>query len=62
LSSKRIKISFSEINSGRFTVQSKSELADSNKRIKEEMKGVVREYEKNETISKKEASKLVLNA
>lgn len=60
--SKRVKFSFSSVNEGRVTAISAEDLAASNKRIKEEMKVVVRKYKKNETGSLRDARRLVLNA
>lgn len=62
MSSKRVKISFETINAGNYTVIDKNDIAATNQRVKEVMKDVVRKYEKNATISKQNASKLVLNA
>lgn len=61
MASKRIKISFKNVNEGRFTVISSADISQSSNRIKTEMKGVVREHEKRQVLSQKEASKLVLN-
>lgn len=60
--SKRIKFSFSTVNEGKVTAISAEDLAVSNKRIKEEMKVVVRKYKRNETESVRDARRLVLNA
>lgn len=60
--SKRIKISFSSVNEGKYTVISHSDISEVNRQVKDEMKEVVREYEKKESTSQKDASKLVLNA
>jgi len=62
LSNKRIKVTFETINAGKYTVIRKSEVATINARVGEEMKPVVRNFEKNETLSKQSAGKLVLNA
>ncbi len=61
MASKRIKISFKNVNEGRFTVISSADISQSSNRIKTEMKDVVREHEKRQVLSQKEASKLVLN-
>jgi len=61
LSSKRIKISFESVNKGKYTVISATDIAQSSKRINSEMKEVVREHEKRQAMSQKEASKLILN-
>ena len=60
--SKRIKLSFSSVNEGKYTVISHSDISEVNRQVKDEMKEVVREYEKKESTSQKDASKLVLNA
>ncbi|MXN91683.1 hypothetical protein GR160_10640 [Flavobacterium sp. Sd200] len=59
--SKRVKISFSTVNDGKYTVISNVDISQSSSRIKTAMKGAVREHEKRQAISQKEASKLVLN-
>jgi len=60
--SKRIKISFKSVNDSKFTTIKRSDIADTNIRVKEAMKEVVREYEKNDTRSQQHAAMLVLNA
>lgn len=60
--SKRIKFSFSSVNSGKMTAIKAEDIATSSRRIKEEMKPVVRRYKRNETASVKDARRLVLNA
>ncbi len=45
---KRIKINFNSINEGKFTVIPKSEIAEVNKRIKSEMKPIVRDFNKKQ--------------
>lgn len=60
--SKRVKFSFSSVNKGKVTVMSAEDVAASSRRIKEEMKPVVRKYKRNETASVKDARRLVLNA
>ncbi|MCX2484173.1 hypothetical protein [Pedobacter sp. MR2016-24] len=60
--SKRIKFSFSSVNSGKMTAIKAEDIAASSQRIKEEMKPVVRRYKRNETASVKDARRLVLNA
>lgn len=62
MNTKRVKISNDTFNQGKITVISRSEISETNKRVKEEMRDVVRDYEKKETLSEKEAAKLVLNA
>lgn len=59
---KRIKITFDTVNAGKYTAINSQELSESNRRIKSAMKIVVREYEKKETKSLRQASQLVLNA
>jgi len=62
LSSKRVKISFKTVNAENYTIIKKSEIAQSNSRIKVVMKEIVREYEKKEIRSQQQAALLVLNA
>lgn len=57
-----MKISFDKINQGNFTQIKSSELHETNQRVKVVMKQVVRKFEKNETLSNQQASKLVLNS
>lgn len=59
---RRVKISFSEENKDRVEKISSIYIIEANKRVKEEMKGIIRVYEKNETQSQKDAARLVLNA
>lgn len=60
--SKRIKLSFKLINDKKFTVIDKSDIAETNQRVKEAMKDIVRDYEKKEALSQQNAASLVLNA
>lgn len=46
--SKRIKITFNSINEGKFTIIPKSEIAEVNKRIKAEMKKIIRNITKKQ--------------
>lgn len=62
MASRRVKISFSTVNGERFNVIKKSDIAETNQRVKEKMKPVVRDYEKKETRSQQEAALLVLNS
>jgi len=62
LSTKRIKITFGSINAGKITHIEKSDIAESKKRIKDEMESVVRDFEKKETRSKQDAEGLILNS
>ena len=62
MESKRIKISLKSVNDSKFTTIKRSDIADTNIRVKEAMKEVVREYEKNDTRSQQHAAMLVLNA
>ena len=62
MSSKRVKISFETVNEGKYSIINKSAIAESNRKVKEAMKVVVRDYEKKETQSKQQAAMLVLNA
>jgi hypothetical protein len=61
MKSKRIKISFIAVNAGKYAVISQRDICESNKRINQEMKVVVREYERNNFLSRAEAAKLVIN-
>lgn len=60
--SKRIKFSFSSVNSGKMTAIKAEDIAMSNQRIKNEMKLVVRKYKRNENASLIDARRLVINA
>lgn len=60
--SKRQKISFKTLNEGQVTEISGARLAESNQRIKTAMTAVVRQYKKNEALSRVDARELVLNA
>lgn len=62
MASKRVKISFDTVNEGKYTIIEKKAIAETNQRVKEAMKGVVRTYEKKGTQSQQQASSLVLNA
>ena len=62
MTSKRIKISFSTVNKGKYTIISKDVIAEANKKIKAEMKQVIREFEKRQTKSQQQAARLTLNA
>ena len=62
LTSKRIKISFSTVNKGKYTIISKDVIAEANKKIKAEMKQVIREFEKRQTKSQQQAARLTFNA
>ena len=62
MASKRVKISFATINEGKYTVIENSVIAETNQRVKEAMKDVVRSFEKKETQSQQQAATLVLNA
>lgn len=42
MTTKRIKITFNSINEGKFTIIPKSEIAEVNKRVKSEMKIIIR--------------------
>ena len=57
-----MKISFKSVNGDEYTAIKKSDIAETNQRVKEAMKDVVREYEKNETRSQQQAAILVLNS
>ena len=60
--SKRLKISFSEINRGCITMIDAKNVYATNCRVKEEMIPIVKKYERTEAKSKTNASLLVLNA
>ncbi|MGV3612448.1 MAG: hypothetical protein ACO1N0_15930 [Fluviicola sp.] len=62
MASKRVKITFATVNDGNYSVIKKSDIAETNQRVKEAMKDVVRTYEKKETQSQQQAALLVLNA
>jgi hypothetical protein len=62
LASKRIKISFASSNQGKIVTIQRSEIAKTNERVKEAMKTIVRDFDKKETLSQRQASELVLNA
>ena len=63
MSSQKVKISFERrLVEGSYTVIDTSEISKINKRLKEEMSVVIRDYEKKETSSFSSASKLVLNS
>jgi predicted NBD/HSP70 family sugar kinase len=62
LATKRVKISFASSNQGKIVTIQRSEIAKTNERVKEAMKAVVREFDKKETQSQRQASELVLNA
>jgi len=46
--SKRIKITFALINEGKFTIIHKKDIAETNKRIKAEMKIIIRNFTKKQ--------------
>lgn len=60
--SKRVKITMRNSNTGRYTVIDKQAIAQSQKAISTAMKGIIREYQKNEVNSKELASKVALNS
>jgi hypothetical protein len=62
MASKRVKISFSTVNEGKYTVINKATIAETNTRVKAAMKSVVRTHENNESKSQQGAAMLVLNA
>jgi len=59
--SRRVKISFSE-ESAQYSVIEGSIIATAQKKMSIAMESVVREYQKNEVLSKQHASKVVLNS
>jgi hypothetical protein len=46
--SKRVKISFENLNKGNYTVISSDKIAEVNKRIKKEMTPIIREFKQKE--------------
>lgn len=62
MGTKREKITLQSANEGKITTVSEKDIAQSKRRIKQGMKRVVREYDKKETESQKDASSLILNA
>lgn len=60
--SKRNKISFQTVNAGKITEINGERLAESSQRIKNAMTTVIRQYKKNEALSRIDARRLVLNA
>jgi hypothetical protein len=46
--SKRVKITFASINEGKFTIIPKKDIAETNKRIKTEMKVIIRNLTKKQ--------------
>jgi hypothetical protein len=62
LNSKRVKISFETVNQGNIIEIKSSDIHATNQRVKIAMKQVVRKFEKNDTLSNQQASKLVLNS
>ncbi len=58
----RDKITFSTINGDAYSLISTQDLAESNKRVKNAMKAVIRNFDKKEAKSQQEATLLVLNA
>ena len=62
MATKRIKISFATSNQGKIVTIQRSEIAKTNERVKEAMKTIVRDFDKKETLSQRQASELVLNA
>jgi len=61
MKAKSNKITFSTFNAGKFTVIKHSAIAQSNKRIKSEMKQIRFENNKKQIESRKHASKFLLN-
>lgn len=60
--SKRVKITLRNTDSNRYVDIDRVAIAKSQKNISSAMKGVVREYRKNEINSKELASKVFLNS
>lgn len=61
MSTKRIKISFETVNNGKYTIIEAADMSVTSTRIKSEMKEVVREHEKKQALSQKQASQLVFS-
>ncbi len=59
---KRQKSTLGYINKGKFTAIPREDLVSGNKRIKEVMSPLVKDYTKKEALSKIHASKIVLNS
>lgn len=59
--SKRTKITFESINSGNYTVIDPKLIAEANKRIKEAMKPIVKDFNRKMALSLIEAGKLRIN-
>lgn len=57
----RTKISFNEINKGKITIIPMSDITESKRRIRSEMKPVVREYIKKSVQSSIQAGNLIIN-
>lgn len=55
--SKRTKISFERINEGKYTVINPKDIAETNKRIKQEMTPIIREFERKQFESWLQAGK-----
>lgn len=62
MSNRRTKISLSSVYSEPLNYITREEVIASNERVRKEMTEVVRDYEKKESQSIKQASKLVLNS
>jgi len=59
--SKREKINFGSVNNGNYTVIPPEDIANSRKRISENMKKVIREYKRKEWLSIQDSKKLIIN-
>ena len=55
----REKISFQEINKGKFTIIPPKDIAETNKRIKKEMAPIVKENNRKQIQSQLDAKKLI---
>jgi hypothetical protein len=62
MSVKRVKLSFNKANEGKYTVIRSCDIAKTNKRVRSEMKEVIRVYDNKETKSQQSAALLVLNS
>lgn len=58
---KKYKINFETVNGNKFEIIPPDKIAASNKRIKEKMKNVNREFIKKQFLSQRTAEKLIIN-
>jgi len=57
----REKINFGSINNGNYEIIDPKLIAESRERIKKAMKPIVREFDKNQKLSRESAKKLIIN-